>query len=149
NARGYKLQIGLRQLRWTGGVGVYFGGRPGPDPNLFHFQLIHVPLAGANDSSFRLARSTGWVEPVPAGAQPRGGRQEFAATTLRPLERGEQLLELEFKPRGLVSVRWNGDLCRELVSDKASERAMKEDYQGEFGIFCLGSNVIVTSARIQ
>jgi hypothetical protein len=59
----------------------------------------------------------------------------------------EQLLEIEVQQFGLVSVRWNGQLCGELVNKKVSEAAVSAPNRGEFGIFCEKSNTIISSAR--
>jgi serine/threonine protein kinase len=148
NSRAYKLQVGFRQPRWMGGIGIYFGGRPGPVPDVFRFQLIDLrPLQPNTERAFTLSRSTGVIQEAP-DAKRQVPTQAFATSTLgRPLDGSEQLLQLEIKPRGLVEVRWNGDLCRDLVSDAASEWAKELSNQGEFGIYCLGSSGTVSTAR--
>jgi hypothetical protein len=151
-ARGYRLQIGLKQTRWTGGIGVYFGGRPGPAPALFHFQLVHLiesePLRGP---PLNLVRSTGTVEPKGRGMGLMVPTDQFATTpNLCPVVSQEHLLELEIRPGGLASVLWNGHPCPELVDAGASAEAVKRgvDFRGEFGIYCHGNSVFISKARI-
>jgi hypothetical protein len=148
-ARSYKLQVGFRQSLWVGGFGVYFAGRPGAPPQVFHFQLLDVrPLSPAGGpSSFTMNRSTGLVAVTPGGSS-QVPTQGFANSRLpRPLGNEEHLLEIEVRPRGLVSVRWHGDPCREVVAAKANQWVKGADYRGEFGIYCRGCSVVVVTAR--
>jgi serine/threonine protein kinase len=150
NAGGYRLQVGFRQLRWQGYFGMYFGGRKGPDPDTFHFQFVALdPTPRPNAHGFMLIRSTGAVLPG-AGARPRVSTVEFASAPLtRPLETADVILEFEVKPRGLVRVRWNGDDYPALVADTEMPAAALKGAsdRGEFGVYCWGTNVTVSTAR--
>ena len=151
DARGYKLQVGLRQPRWVGGVGVYFGGRQAAGPNSFHFQLIELQPSDPNNVRvFRLGRSVGLVLTNP-GTDPQVGNQGFANWPLpEPPDNSEHLLELEVKPppRGLVGIRWNGRPCPQLITDAVRNADPQADDRGEFGIYCSGGSVIVSTARL-
>lgn len=144
DARAYRLQVTFRQVIWTGGIGVYFGGREEGDGR-FRGQLIdlreHLPAAG---QPFALLRET--VTVAGKGATPL--THGFASKVLtRPLGIDEQLVELTVAPRGLKEVRWNGDPCPELNSDAANGRFGEGDYTGEFGIYCFGGATFVSAAR--
>jgi serine/threonine protein kinase len=148
-AREYKLEIGFRQVPWTGGIGVYFAGRPEPTPKDFQFQWIQLRTVAPNiNRSFKLVRGVGLIRQQP-DANPEVPMMEFASTPLtQHLENQEHLLELVVRSRGVLRVRWNAELCRELTSAD-SEPAGIIDCRGEFGIYCIGSSVTVSTARIQ
>jgi len=150
SARGYRLQVGFHQLRWQGYFGVYFGGRPGPDPDTFQFQFVALdPTPRPNAHGFLLIRSTGAVLPNP-GAERRVSTVGCASAPLtRPQGVGDLILELEVKPQGLVRVRWNGDDYPRLVeyTEIAAAVLKGASDRGEFGIYCWGTNVTVSTAR--
>jgi hypothetical protein len=133
----------------VGGVGVYFGGHPAPAPDTFRCQLISMRKIKPKDKlPFGLERS---IATTPEGPMimPHVSTSAFAHSMLRVLPGSlEQLLEIEVRQHhGLVSVRWNGELCSELASNQASDTAELEARSGEFGIFCEGSTTIVSAAR--
>lgn len=84
------------------------------------------------------------------GGDPVVSNQGFASSVLpRPPGAAEQLLEIEVRPRrGMVSARWNGVPCPELVANAANERFQETDYRGEFGIYANGTTVTVFTARL-
>jgi hypothetical protein len=132
----------------VGGIGIYFGGREGPPPEVFRFQLIDLRPMGQNNSPpFQVTRSTGTIVQKTNGAQ-KVSTILFAHSRLSvPLDNSEQLLEVAVKPRGLVRVSWNGELCQELVSDAANQFGQAVGNQAEFGIYCHGSSGTVMTAR--
>jgi hypothetical protein len=148
NAGGYRLQLGFRQLRWQGYFGVYFGGQPGPTPGRFRFQFVALDqMDPPNARKLTLIRSTGLVDP--ALTQGVSTQQSASAELSRPLESQDVILELDVKPRGLVRVRWNGDDYPALVEDNEIASAVLQGTsdRGEFGIYCWGTNVTVSTAR--
>jgi hypothetical protein len=148
NADGYTLQVGFRQLRWQGYFGIYFGGRPGPAPNSFQFQFVTLdPTNRPNANGFMLLRSTGAINP--AVGQGVSTRECAAAPMSRPLANQDVILEIDVKPRGLVRVRWNGDDYPALVANTPVAAVALKDAsdRGEFGIYCWGTNVTVSTAR--
>ena len=150
DARAYRLHVGFRQSRWVGGIGVYFGGRPADAPYIFRFQGIKLHTPQPNDPrAFHLERWFGSIQEKPDN-EPQGPTQGFASCRLaRAPDNSEQLLELIVKPDGLATVRWNGELCPDLATPAATEKAKKRGVgcQGEFGISCQASSVTVTTAR--
>ncbi|MBP3954182.1 serine/threonine protein kinase [Gemmata sp. G18] len=152
-AKGYKLQIGLQQIRWVGGIGIYFGGgSPSKEPNEFRCQLIHLVNVGlpGDAPKYSLDRSRGDLM-VPPGAKPDLGVLGFFGAFVEPPVNKEHLLELEVRPDCVWSIRWNGIECQELVSEKAftKERQRLPDphLTGEFGIYCNGADLSVLTAR--
>lgn len=148
-APAYKLQIGIRQVRWEGGVGVYFGGRAQADAKEFVFQhlaLRHTSLGPGRE--YGLIRGGGKFSLQP---NPKPGVRtiDFQTEYVPPPDNEEKMLELEVKPGGLAVVRWEGAACPVLVGAAALESATKRypgDITGEFGIYCNGT-VTVTTAR--
>jgi hypothetical protein len=150
SAAGYRLQVGFRQLRWQGYFGIYFGGQSGPDPDTFRFQFVALdPTNRPNAHGFMLIRSAGAVLPEP-GVGRRVSTSGCASAPLsRPLGVTDLILELEVKPQGLVRVRWNGDDYPALVENKGAAIAPQgTSDRGEFGIYCWGTNVTVSTARL-
>jgi serine/threonine protein kinase len=150
DARSYKLEIGFRQERWPGGIGVYLGGQPGTEPGTFTFQWIDLRPAGLNnDQGFNLVRSRGTIRPGPDG-KPQVWPASFATAHLtNPLGSKECLLELVVGPNGLTMVRWDGEPCPGLVTDNATAQARAIGEQGEFGIYCHASSGTVLTARFK
>jgi serine/threonine protein kinase len=148
-APGYKLQLGFRQMPMVGYVGVYFGGRAVPEPTLFRCQLITLDLIKPNaDQPFTLHRHLG-TTPQGPGISLHLSKSGVAKTMLMDVPRdGEQLLEILVHHR-LMSVRWNGQLCPELVTTLATDRAAAADNRGEFGIYCERNTTIISTARYQ
>ncbi|HEV3384484.1 MAG TPA: serine/threonine-protein kinase [Gemmata sp.] len=146
----YRLQIGFRQPKWEGGIGLYIGGHTDKNDGKFHFQVIHLQQP---DGKFMLARSRGSLEQIPP---PVGGigaaTVGFASETLkRPLTAREYLLEIEVKSPGGVSwmnIRWDGDPYSDLTSAKFKSKVDNADFHGEFGIFCQSTSTTVTTARL-
>jgi eukaryotic-like serine/threonine-protein kinase len=154
-ARAYKLQIGFQQTLWQGGIGVYFGGRPNAD-NEFVFQFVNLIHAKhGKGREFALGRSLGSF-PLDRGRKQELAEVAFGTEHLAPLASGEHLLELEVLPEGLASVRWNGTACPKLVDEPVFSMAQNNslpkkrdpsDLTGEFGIYCNGAVVTVSTAR--
>ena len=144
-AAAYKIQIAFRQLRWDGGVGVYFGGRPAGAPT--EFQLIDLHF---QDRTARIGRSVGEVVPG------RGGRPEVSLDGLAscpvptPLRNAPVMLEIVVAEHRQLSISWDGVPCKGLDgADAAAAAARHADDRGEFGIYCSGSIVTVSTARLQ
>jgi hypothetical protein len=144
----YMLEVGFRQALWTGGFGVYFGGREGPAPEVFRFQFVDLRAMGpGNSPPFHLVRGTGVVREVNEST-PRVQISTFASNVVpNGLDNSEQLLRLEVKPGGLSRVLWNGSPCPELVFGRFVNEAEGASLQGEFGIYCIGCSGTVMTAR--
>ena len=144
-AAAYKLQIAFRQLHWEGGVGVYFGGRPAGSPS--QFQLIDLHF---QDRAPRLGRSVGQVVPG------RGGRPKVALSGLAscpvpaPLRNAPVILDIEVGEHRQLHVFWDGVPCKDLDPPQAAAAAARlADDHGEFGVYCSGSDVTVSTVRFQ
>jgi serine/threonine protein kinase len=151
NKRDYKLQIGFRQPKWQGGIGVYIGGHMDKNDGNFHFQAIQLeePSAG----QFLLSRSRGAIQPIPPpvggnGVAPIG----FASERLqRQLTLEEHILEITVESFGGINrlnIRWAGDTYKELTTPANNLKVNDDDYRGEFGIICRGASTTVTTARL-
>jgi serine/threonine protein kinase len=143
----FKLQVGVRQLRWEGGVGVYFGGRATETDFEFQYLLLRRVRMGPG-REFALTRGRGRAALIPpAGADPgvalHGVTSEFFAAP----EPVECLIELDARPEGLAAVRWAGLLCPTLTGPTAA-RAAELPLAGEYGVLCNGAAVTVTTARV-
>ena len=154
-APGYTLQVGLRQLTWTGGVGVYFGGRPSNGPGVYRVQLIQLNPVNPNFfQGFTLNRSVALVHLDPGGRRRLETLGFFGEGLSRPPDNRPQILELEIKPapRGLSGVRWENQSCPDLITDgdRLRQADASVDDRGEFGIYCAGgSSVVVSTARFR
>ena len=146
-AGSYKLQVGFHQPRWVGDIGVYFGGKEGPEPDTFHFQFIDMRPQQPHDYRFfNLVRSVGTIQ-RPAG-KPLVPTTSFATAPLPDaLDSAEKLLEIVVKPGGLDRVRWDGRDCPQLTTDNAKVLAAGAGARGEFGIYCSASSATVLTAR--
>jgi hypothetical protein len=147
NAPGYVLQLGFRQEKWSGGVGVFFGGKRTPDGrHRFHFiELRRGPLPIEN--SFILHRGVGEIQVVPDSEPPMTNRGITSWRLPEPPEPAEQILEIRVTRRGLESVRWNGTVCASL-QDEAPGMYPNDEYQGEFGLYAQVASAQLTSGRI-
>jgi hypothetical protein len=145
DAPGYRIQLAVRQTRWTGGFGVYFGGRNTPDGR-FRCQLIEFrEFQPATGRPWAVVRGTAETD-APGGTHVRTAG--FASTVLTQLPGNqEQLAELAVGPRGLSWFRWNGDPCHELAAGPANAQVGPGEYAGEFGFYGAGSATLVSSAR--
>jgi hypothetical protein len=143
---GYRLVVGFRQERqWTGGFGVFIGGRVGVDD--VHLsqvvQLLPVPRA----RPFSLQRGPATAKPRP-GTVPVTSFGAVAAADIEMPTLKEHRLELVVTPLGLATVRWDGVDRPELVRGDANRTFTPADYQGEFGIVCDHCSVVVPYAQI-
>ncbi len=148
---GYRLQVGMDQLPWSGHVGVFFGYQEKvvDGQRRMTYQLLEVrkhPPGGDRDGpQFFLERHLITVRPTTPG------RFLFdcdtRATAAIPEPRGEQTLELEVRKRGLFAVRWAGVALPELVTVKANAGLGPEDYAGDFGIYAFHSSGVFRNAQ--
>lgn len=149
----YKVVIGLRQIQWNGRIGAYFAGRVlvNHNPPTFAFQFVQLSHIDAKGAKYGLRRGFGQssLEPKP---RPTFSSGDFATEYIQAPGNEEKLLELEMKPGGLAAVRWGGVECPKLA-DQVNKMALAAvekqfpDGAGEFGIFCNGSSVVVSTAR--
>jgi hypothetical protein len=153
-ARGYQLQVGFKdQGIWKGRFGVYLGGQHASGPDFFHCQVIVLypgpPLGGP--PTFTLDRSAATFHRDQPDGRPTMNTSGVASATLKdPLDSSEQKLDLEVTAHGKVIVKWQGRPYPDLGSEKAEELARQyhqAEQRGEFGIFCDGTSITVTTAQ--
>jgi serine/threonine protein kinase len=147
DAAGYRLVIGFHQTQWTGGIGVYLGGRQGPAPGAFRYQTLCLEKVAGKANEFVLKRSLGRFETSPGRPTSRSSHAIATQMATTP-DNAEQLLELHVGPLGLGSVRWNGQDCSELMSRAAREQSQGCDTHGEFGIYTTGCSAVISTGRI-
>jgi len=155
SAKGYKLQVGFRQVPWQGGFGIYFGGRPHATRNVFEFQIVSLGPTHPStpERQFSLRRAGGEFALDHGGEWSKAGvaRTNFAVSYFPRMDNEEKLLELEIRSSTIFNIRWSGVDCQELFNVAAGNyaRNLFSDQQltGEFGIYCNASTVTVTSAR--
>ncbi|WP_171471941.1 serine/threonine protein kinase [Frigoriglobus tundricola] len=155
SAKGYKLQVGFRQIPWQGGFGIYFGGRPNAARNVFEFQtLFLLPMRPSTpERQFSLRRGRGEFALDHGGELAKAGvsRHEFATNFFPAMDVGEHLLELEVRSSNIFKIRWSGVDCEDLINLAAENHARNlfpdKQIAGEFGIYCNGSTTTVTTAR--
>jgi hypothetical protein len=141
----YKIEIGFRQPRWIGGVGLFFGYQQRADRTTFQ-QILLVP-AGSNKSQFRLSRSRGEMTVI--DGEPFPMIHGLFTQDVRPLGPQESRLEIEVGKAGpLHRVRWNGDELHTLTHPQAAESTRDCSYHGDFGIAMEKSSAVITTARV-
>jgi serine/threonine protein kinase len=146
----YKLDLGIRQNSWTGKVGLFFGGRRiAPDNSRLRYQLIQLTFPSPQDRTPALERSQGDIT-IQAESPPQFRNFGFASQMLQqPPGNTEQRLEITVRRgKGIAEVRWNGERCSKLLLVPANIKYTDEDYRGAFGVFCKGSDVIVSTAKV-
>jgi serine/threonine protein kinase len=151
SARRYKLQVELQQNRWTGGIGVYFGGKVSPKDQIFSCQVIEFrksPIV-KTPQQFYLSRAFGELNLN--GPKPTSMSYHIRSSSqfLDPPKNGSHCLDLEVEPYGLFSVRWEEYICTRLSSDITNNQFANISRDGEFGIFCYKSECNVSKARFR
>jgi hypothetical protein len=147
DAPGYTLQVGLRQAKWSGGVGVFFGGKRMPD-GVIRFHCIDLrggPLPIEN--SFILNRAKGELQLILANEPSSTIRSTASQALPQSPDLTEQILEIRVSRRGLEGVRWNGIVCDRL-QDQQVGIVGGDEYQGEFGLYVQGASAQLISARL-
>jgi eukaryotic-like serine/threonine-protein kinase len=144
---GYRVQIGISQVRWDGGVGLFFGYHPTVFNNreCFKYQLLEVNRFGGG---FVLERSWGTAEPTANPALPNRFMLASADVGV-PTDRVEYVLEIEVRPAaGLADVKWNGLPLPALCAHDRNNKFLPEDYCGDFGAFNRRSTSVFGNARL-
>jgi len=131
---GYMIQLGIRQTRWVGGVGLFFGchedefeGRP-----CLKCQLLE--LSPSNKGGFILERF--WVTLERGANELRQPILHGEATAyLDRLKDGEwcQLEIAVTSDQGLFSASWKGMALPALVTNRVNALFTEGDYIGDFG----------------
>jgi serine/threonine protein kinase len=134
NDAGYRIQLDIRQTRWIGDVGLFFGWREAVF-NAAPCRRCQVLKLINSNGTFQLARTmvvhfhgnkypTLWDAHVPL------------ARVDRPLDGEWCRLEMEVRwELGLCAVSWKGKALPTLVTFDANKDYQEIDYIGDFGIW--------------
>jgi hypothetical protein len=136
---GYSIELSIRQIRWHGFTGIFFGyhedvyrGTP-----CFKYQWIELRqerLAGP-DPTWTLSRKQGFILRKP-GRNPQLVSQEVVRAAVPQPRFPEYPLQITVEKRGLTEVRW-GDLpLPQLTTPQANSDYTDRDYQGAYGVYC-------------
>jgi hypothetical protein len=149
---GYKIQLGIKQPRWSGGIGLFFGyhAEPRGEKSCFSYQqiLLQPYLRGRGEGKpLIFLRSKGIICSSP-GQGILTSSQGVASQPVSMPEPHEQLLEIEVSRKArLLRVRWAGEELPGLVSADANNSFTPADFVGEFGTCNLMSASVVSTAR--
>jgi hypothetical protein len=150
---GYQIQLSIKQVRWTGGVGLFFGyhddfvaGRPCRKCQVLELRprFVRTPKKG-----FVLERSRVVIE-GDRGPQITA-QYEVASTTLdTPLDARPYLLSIRVSDDRLEEIRWNEKPFPELVGDALDARAKlaPADHVGQFGAFNRKSHAVYGNVQL-
>jgi hypothetical protein len=147
----YKIQLGIRQSPWVGGVGLFFGwhkdqveGKPCVKLQLLQLQSRAL---GGGGKEFVLLRSRGTMWEVKGRKIP--SLQDTASAILERVPPHEQILEIEVGRIGpLLSVRWGGKEMPGLTTTAANSLLAADDYRGAFGTFTSFSPAVFGNVRL-
>ncbi len=145
---GYTLSIGLRQERWVGGIGVFFGGTRDPKSGSLRYQTIELREGPVPDGlTFVLHRGKGAIEKIPGKEAMFVNKGVNSWRLPKAPSSAEQYLSLSVNRNGLVGVHWNGIECERLV-DGAAGPLKDVNYYGYFGVYFESASGQITSGRI-
>jgi hypothetical protein len=145
----YKVQLGIQQTRWQGGVGLFLGfaeeefeGRRG-----YRYQRVELaPYSGPDGQGFQLCRTLARYRLRDGTAVPFRTERLASQRVPAPLPH-EYFLEITIEERGLTFVRWGGEALPNLVLP-AVERGFGPDaYRGPFGTFSDCSDGVFRNAQ--
>jgi len=148
----YKLQIGIRQTKWVGGVGIFFGHHPEPGTHAAgaKCQLLKLePSWKPGPPEFKMTREWGSIEPDQQGRP--GFVRNVSSATCRfppPLDSQEHVLGIEVRNGKLRNVTWNGILLPDLVTHECNAAVTPADYVGAFGVVVVQSSSVFGNARL-
>jgi serine/threonine protein kinase len=126
----YRLQVLIRQVKWTGGVGVYLGyRRDAANEGRVTYQSLSLNEAPNNNMKFSRNRVVVNDDNITESAVTSAEEIVPTPDTL------EAVLELVVIKNRLQRVRWNGTDLPKLTSVDADRKFTAADYSGEIGIF--------------
>lgn len=146
----YTLQVEFHQSRWTGGIGIFFGGKEEVNARGvagWKCQRIYLTPVIHPEASFQLLRSV-TVAARDVKGRPAGWNDDLAGAGIRTIEREPQTLEITVRKGALHRVRWNGREMPELTTSELNSGFTPADYQGYFGTIHYSSDCIVSNPRI-
>jgi eukaryotic-like serine/threonine-protein kinase len=144
---GYKLQIGITQRRWEGGVGVVFGHQPLVERGRVgvQCQVIKLTRTGLKDPKayllsrclYRIWQGADGGHSIDSGSL----KSDFVPSP----DNGEQILELVVGERGLERVRWGGKDFPELAAPAIDVRLPRGAHFGAFGVYNYRSTALYSA----
>jgi hypothetical protein len=151
---GYQIQLSIKQVRWTAGVGLFFGyhddtlfGKPCRKCQVLELRprVVQTPKKG-----FILERKCVWIEE--ADGRPKVTRQleVMSATLDTPMDARPYLLSIRVGASRLEEIRWNDKPFPDLVGAKleATAKLTPADYVGEFGAFNNKSHAVFGNVQL-
>jgi hypothetical protein len=148
---GYRVQFGMRQNQWTGGLGLFFGYREQSkgDTRQATFQVIELSkYAGNGDKAFILERRRVSIEWDKGGLKKYDSVAKGSAFCPAPPNREERILDIDVRPQGLSAVIWDGQQLNNMAGPSQNAGLAESDYVGWFGLFARSSSGTFGNARL-
>ncbi|HEX4610056.1 MAG TPA: serine/threonine-protein kinase [Urbifossiella sp.] len=129
----YEIQMGIKQIPWTGGVGVFigyhdvvFGGQ-----GCKRVQVLRLH-SDPPRSQFYLQRA--WV--VLTDRNEIRAFQSLAAERVEtPVGHRQYLLTVKVVRGRLIEARWGNTACTTLVTPENARQLTPDDFRGDFGVY--------------
>jgi len=148
---GYVFKIFLRQHKWAGGLGIFFGFHPDTHQGkpCMRYQAIHFDFLNRKDpnQTFMFSRSLCMIYSDEYGDKVFPSHTKAGHAIARPTAR-EHNFEIEVSPQGLQKVLWGGQALSNLSTPEANKHFKAADYAGQFGIVCAASQGVFREARV-
>lgn len=147
--RSYRIQVGLTETEWHGGIGVFIGYRQLGGTGPPHFRCQIFALAKTRDrQAFAIERQLLSISPsVPEGVPLTTASGVSRVPVPRPANSHEHILDIHVKLRRVEQVIWNGQRLTALVKPEWEGRISADDQRGVFGVYSFRSNGIFRDAR--
>jgi len=148
----YQLQIGIKQNRWEGGVGVYIGCHEeliGNQPRTC-LQVLSLERQNAANPKERwfLRRSRMALKGTDGGLEIRA-ENTLGFSFVDPLRSDQECtLTIEVGPFGLEDIRWDGAHLPNLITPELDRHFTQAYYSGGFGVFVRESSASFGNAKI-
>jgi hypothetical protein len=144
----------IKQVRWVGGVGVFFGYREttvaGRPCRKFQFLELRPRLVQSPRKGFLLRRSWGAIEDTRHGTAVTIESEVATAYLDTPADGWPHILAIRVDGRRLGEVRWNERPFPELVGGEveAKGKLTPADYAGQFGGFNRKSQAVYGNVQL-
>jgi hypothetical protein len=154
NASDFRLEVRIRQHRWTGGVGLFVGCREEVVDGMRRLQFLRVMLE-SNDArnpeeAFRINRRLSTVMFRENGEQRLLNGASHMVIVPRPSKR-DALLAIDVEDGRLVAIHWDDRVVFELEAAGLNPHLQKladTDLRGSFGTFNLWSDCVYSEGRL-
>jgi len=151
---GYQVQMTIKQVRWLGGVGLFFGYREttvaGRKCRKFQLLELRPRLVRSPKKGFLLRRSWGAVEDTRHGKALTVESEVATAYLDTPADGWPHILAIHVGGTRLTEVRWNERPFPELVGEavEAKGKFTPADYDGHFGGFNRKSQAVYGNVQL-